>query len=350
MQMTNPYRYAQAAALLAGAMLAGSAFAQASASSNAVASPTLTAVKARGTLACGVIGSSPGFSLPDGQGVMRGIDADACRAVAAAVFGDAGKVKWVSLTAQQRLTALQSGEVDVVFGNLTWTMSRETRQGVQFAAITYYDGAGFLLPRQLNVASATKLRGASVCMLAGPAEVTSQDYFGRLKLTIKPVVFSDGEELRKAFIAKRCDVYMSDSSSLANFKASLGTAGDRYLLLPEVISKEPLGGAVRKGDDRWLDIVRYAHFAMVTAEELGITAENVKSMGASNDPAVKRLLGIEGELGSSMGLDNKWAVNIIASVGNYGEMWTRSFAATGLPRGLNRLWSAGGLQYAPPLR
>jgi general L-amino acid transport system substrate-binding protein len=348
--MTNASRPMAGALLLLGLLIANAALGQTPAASASVASPTLAAVKARGTLTCGVIGSSPGFSLPDAQGVMRGIDADACRAIAAAVFGDASKVKWVSLTAQQRLTALQSGEVDVVFGNLTWTMSRETRQGVQFAGITYYDGAGFLLPKQLNVTSATKLKGASVCMLAGPAEVTSQDYFGRLKITIKPVVFSDGEELRKAFVAKRCDVYMSDSSSLANFKASLGAAGDKYVLLPEVISKEPLGGAVRKGDDRWLDIVRYSHFAMVAAEELGITAENLKTFSSSTDPAVKRLLGTEGELGASMGLDNKWAVNIISAVGNYGEMWTRSFAATGLPRGLNRLWSAGGLQYAPPMR
>jgi general L-amino acid transport system substrate-binding protein len=336
--------------LLVGVLIANTALGQTPAASASVASPTLAAVKARGALTCGVIGSSPGFSLPDAQGVMRGIDADACRAIAAAVFGDANRVKWVSLTAQQRLTALQAGEVDVVFANLTWTMSRETRQGVQFASITYYDGAGFLLPKEFHVTSATKLRGASVCMLAGPAEVTSQDYFGRLKITIRPVVFSDGEELRKAFIAKRCDVYMSDSSSLANFKASLGAAGDKYMLLPEVISKEPLGGAVRKGDDRWLDIVRYADFAMVAAEELGITAANIKTFSSSNDPAVKRLLGSEGELGASMGLDNKWAFNIISAVGNYGEMWTRNFAATGLPRGLNRLWSAGGLQYAPPLR
>lgn len=314
------------------------------------ASPTLAAVKARGVLACGVIGSSAGFSLPDSQGVMRGIDADACRAVAAAVFGDASKVKWVSLTAQQRLTALQTGEVDVVFGNLTWTMSRETRSGVQFAAIHYYDGAGFIVPKQLGITTATKLKGASVCMLSGPAEVTSQEYFAKVKVNYKPVTFADGEELRKAFLARRCDVYMSDASSLANFKASLGAGGDKYLLLPEVISKEPLGGAVRKGDDRWLDIVRYAHYAMVTAEEMGITAANIKTFGDSKDPAVRRFMGLEGDLGASMGLDNRWAVNIVSAVGNYGEMWERSFAATGLPRGLNRLWSAGGLQYAPPMR
>jgi general L-amino acid transport system substrate-binding protein len=314
------------------------------------ASPTLAAVKARGALVCGVIGSSPGFSLPDSKGVMNGIDADACRAIAVAVFNDASKVKFVSLTAQQRLTALQTGEVDVVFGNLTWTMSRETRSGAQFATIHYYDGASFMVPKQLKVDSATKLKGASICMLAGPAEAVSQEYFAKIKTPYKPVIYSDGEELRKAFLAKRCDAYMSDASSLANFKASLAVGGDAFALLPEVISKEPLGGAVRKGDDRWLDIVRYTHFAMVTAEEFGITAANVKTFATSVDPAVKRFMGIEGDLGSSMGLDNQWAMNIVSSQGNYGEMWARSFAATGLPRGLNRLWSAGGLQYAPPMR
>ncbi len=329
-------------------LLAVSAFAADAVPSNA--SPTLTTVKARGTLACGVIGSSPGFSLPDSKGVMRGIDADACRAIAAAVFGDASKVKFVSLTAQQRLTALQTGEVDVVFGNLTWTMGRETRSGVQFATIHYYDGASFIVPKQLKVDTATKLKGASICILAGPAEAVSQEYFAKIKTPYKPVIFSDGEELRKAFLAKRCDAYMSDASSLANFKASMGAGGDAFVLLPEVISKEPLGGAVRKGDDRWLDIVRYTHFAMLTAEELGITADNIKTFAGSTDPAVKRLLGVEGDLGTSMGLDNKWAVNIVNAVGNYGEMWSRHFDATGLPRGLNRLWSAGGLQYAPPLR
>ena len=347
--MNHPFRrIAHALACLAclATLLAAPAFA----ADPPNASPTLAAVKARGTLACGVIGSSPGFSLPDSKGVMRGIDADACRAIAAAVFGDASKVKFVSLTAQQRLTALQTGEVDVVFGNLTWTMGRETRSGVQFATIHYYDGASFIVPRQLKVDTATKLKGASICMLAGPAEAVSQEYFARIKTPYKPVIFSDGEELRKAFLAKRCDAYMSDASSLANFKASMGAGGDAFVLLPEVISKEPLGGAVRKGDDRWLDIVRYTHFAMLTAEELGITAENIKTFSTSSDPAVKRFLGMEGDLGSAMGLDNKWAANIVSAEGNYGEMWSRSFAATGLPRGLNRLWSAGGLQYAPPLR
>ena len=314
-----------------------------------VASPTLAAVKARGNLICGVIGSSAGFSLPDSQGVMRGIDADSCRAIAAAIFGDANKVKFVSLTAQQRLTALQSGEVDVLYANLTWTMSRETRSGVQFASIHYYDGAGFLVPKQLKITSATKLRGASVCLLAGPAETVTHEFFAKLKANYKPVTFTDGEEMRKAFLAKRCDAYLSDQSSVATFRASLGTNAENYLLLPEVISKEPLGGAVRKGDDRWFDIVRYAQYALVTAEEMGITAANVASF-TSNDPAVRRLLGVEGELGSSMGLDNRWAANAIAAVGNYGEVWTRSFANSGLPRGLNRLWSDGGLQYAPPFR
>ncbi|MCV0437456.1 MAG: amino acid ABC transporter substrate-binding protein [Hydrogenophaga sp.] len=315
----------------------------------AAQSPTLNAVKARGHLVCGVIGSSAGFSLPDNQGVMQGIDADACRAIAAAVFGDASKVKFVSLTPQQRLTALQSGEADVVYANFTWTMTRETRSGAQFVGVHYYDGVGFLVPTELKVKSAKELKGASVCVLAGPAEVTTQEYFSKLKISYKPVTFSEGEEMRKAFLAKRCDAYVSDQSHLAKFRTSLGANTEKYMMLPEVISNEPLGGAVRKGDERWFDIARYTHYAMVTAEAMGINAANVKSFN-TNDPAVKRLLGTEGELGASMGLDNSWAVNVIAAVGNYGEMWTRHFASSGVPRGQNRLWNDGGLQYAPPLR
>ena len=315
----------------------------------ATSSPTLEAVKARGSISCGVIGSSAGFSLPDSQGVMRGIDADSCRAVAAAVFGDATKVRFVSLTPQQRLTALQSGEADVVYANFTWTMTRETRSGAQFVAVHFYDGAGFLVPKALKVSAAKELKGATICMLAGPAEVTTQEYFAKIKVNYKPVTFSEGEEMRKAFLAQRCDAMVSDQSHLARFRTSLGPNAEKYELLPEVISNEPLGGAVRKGDARWYDIARYAHFAMVTAEAMGIHSGNVKSF-TSSDPAVRRLLGLEGELGSSMGLDNRWAFNIIEQVGNYGEMWQRHFSTSGLQRGQNRLWSDGGLQFSPPMR
>jgi len=310
----------------AAALAASSALAQnAPAGGAAAASPTLAAVKARGNLICGVIGSSAGFSLPDSQGVMRGIDADSCRAIAAAIFGDANKVKFVSLTAQQRLTALQSGEVDVLYANLTWTMSRETRSGVQFASIHYYDGAGFLVPKQLKITSATKLRGASVCLLAGPAETVTHEFFAKLKANYKPVTFTDGEEMRKAFLAKRCDAYLSDQSSVAKFRASLGANAENYLLLPEVISKEPLGGAVRKGDDRWFDIVRYAQYALVTAEEMGITAANVASLR-------RQQVAIDGTVDASAiylaGVQVKGATHDVAKVLTFFDVMPSSSART----------------------
>ena len=313
-------------------------------------SPTLAAVKARGALNCGVIGSSPNFSLPDSQGVMRGIDADACRAIAAAVFGDATKVKYVSLAPAQRLVAVQSGEVDVAYANITWTMTRETKSGVQFAAINHYDTLGFMVPKSLKVASTAKLNGASVCMISGPGEANASEYFGKMKMRYKPVAFADGEQMRKAFLAKRCDVAMHDASALASFKQTLGAQGNDYMMLPETVGREPLAGAVRKGDERWFDIVRYTHNAMVLAEELGINSANVKTFASSTDPVIKRLMGVDGDLGPSMGLDKEWAVNIITNVGNYGEMWERAFGASGLPRGPDRLASQGGLVFAFPMR
>jgi len=317
----------------------------------ALTGQTLKAVKARGQVVCGVSGNAPGFSLPDSKGVVRGIDADTCRMVAAAVFGDASKVKFVSLTPQQRLTALQSGEVDMLAANLTWTMSRETVSGLEFAAIEYYDGAGFMVSKKLGVTSAaTQLNGASVCMLAGDAEATAQNYFGMHNEKFKAIVFSDGQPLRAAFLAGRCDVYMTDASTLAGFRASLGPRGDNYILLPELASREPLGTAVRKGDDKWFDIVRWSFFASVIAEEVGVNSHNVDQMLDSKNPAIRRLLGVDGGLGRGLGLDNKWAYNIVKTVGNYGEIWQRSFGVMGVPRGYNRLWSAGGLMYAPAMR
>ena len=316
----------------------------------AAASPTLAAVKARGVLNCGVIGSSANFSLPDSQGVMRGIDADSCRAIAAAVFGDANKVKFVSLTPAQRLVAVQSGEVDVAFANITWTMTRETKSGVQFAAINHYDTIGFMVPKSLKVDSTSKLNGASVCMISGPGEANASEYFGKIKVRYKPVPFAEGEQMRKAFLAKRCDAIIHDTSALASFKQTLGAQSDDYLLLPETVGREPLAGAVRKGDERWFDIARYTHNAMVLAEEQGITSENIKSFASSTDPVIKRLLGVDGDLGASMGLDKDWAVNVITGVGNYGQMWQRAFGASGMPRGPDRLASEGGLVFSYPMR
>ncbi|HVZ43906.1 MAG TPA: amino acid ABC transporter substrate-binding protein [Ramlibacter sp.] len=316
----------------------------------ATTSPTLAAVKSRGTLNCGVIGSSANFSLPDSQGVMRGIDADLCRAVAAAVFGDANKVKFVNLTPAQRLVAVQSGEVDVSFSQITWTLTRESKSGVQFTGTYFFDTYGVMVPKSLKVATTAKLGGASICMITGPGETNAAEYFGKIKVRYKPVPFSEGEQMRKAFLAKRCDAIFHSLSALASFKGTLGAQGGDYLLLPETHAREPLAGAVRKGDDRWFDIVRYAFNAMIVAEELGINSKNLKSFASSSDPDVKRLLGAEGELGPSMGLDKEWAANIVAQVGNYAEVFDRAFAASGMPRAQNKLAAQGGLMYGLPMR
>ena len=346
--MRQTLELARLLTLSATACCAAGAFAQTAAAPTS--SPTLAAVKARGTLNCGVIGSSANFSLPDSQGVMRGIDADSCRAVAAAVFGDATKVKYVSLAPAQRLVAVQSGEVDVAYANITWTMTRETKSGVQFANVNFYDAWGFLVPKASGVSATAKLNGASVCMLAGPGESNAAEYFGKIKIRYKAVPFSEGEQMRKAFLAKRCDVMFHDVAAIASFKATLGAQAGDYVLLSETYGREPLAGAVRKGDERWFDIVRYTYNAMVAAEELGITSKNVKTFVTSTDPVIKRLLGIDGDLGPSMGLEKDWAANVISQVGNYGEMWERAFSASGMPRGPNQLAAQGGLHYALPMQ
>lgn len=334
-------------AVALGAAVAASAAAHAQ---SAPASPTLAAVKSRGMLNCGVIGSAANFSLPDSQGVMRGMDADSCRAVATAVLGDPSKVKFVSLTPAQRLVAVQSGEVDVAFAQITWTLTRETKSGVQFTGVYFYDTWGVMVPKSLKVTSTARLGGANVCMIAGPGETNSAEYFGRIKVAFKPVAFSEGEQMRKAFLAKRCDAIFHSLSALASFKSTLGAQSDDYLLLPETHGREPLAGAVRKGDDRWFDIVRYTLNAQVAAEELGVTMKNAKSMGSSGDADVKRLLGVDGDLGPSLGLEKDWAANVIAQVGNYGEMFDRAFSASGMQRGQNALVMQGGLMYALPMR
>lgn len=332
------------------AALAQQASAPAAPTTSATTSPTLAVVKARGVLNCGVIGSSANFSLPDSQGVMRGIDADSCRAIAAAVFGDANKVKFVSLTPPQRLVAVQSGEVDVAYANITWTMTRETKSGVQFAAVNFYDTWGVMVPKSLKVATTTKLNGASVCMIAGPGETNSAEYFGKIKVRFKTVAFAEGEQMRKAYLAKRCDAIFHNVSALASFRGTLGAQAEDHLLLPETHSREPLAGAVRKGDDRWFDIVRYVWNAQVFAEELGITSKTIANQAGSTDADVKRLVGTDGDLGPSMGLEKDWAVHVVQQVGNFGEMWERAFAPSGMPRGPNKLASQGGLMYAFPMR
>jgi general L-amino acid transport system substrate-binding protein len=339
-------RTTAAGAVFAGALavFAAPAFAQGSGSA------TLDAVKARGELICGVSGAVPGFSLPDSQGVMRGLDSDGCRAVAAATLGDANKVKFVPTTTTNRFTALQSGEIDVLIRSTTWTLGREANLGAEFAGINYYDGTGFLVKKAMNVKSAKELDGATICVQPGTStELAIADYFRVNKMKWTPILIQDLPEIQGAFLSGRCDAYSTDSSALATFRATQ-TQKDDFVLLPEIISKEPLGYMVRKGDDKWFDIVRWAYFAQLTAEELNIDSKNVDASMTTTVPDARRLLGLEGDMGKALGLDNKWAYNIIKQVGNFGEMWDRNITVLGVPRGINNLWTKGGLQYAPPMR
>ncbi len=321
------------------------------AASAAHAADTIAAIRARGVLLCGVIGNNAGFSLPDSQGVMRGIDADSCRALAAAVLGDAAKVKFVPLTALTRLTSVQAGDVDVVFANITVTLTREASAGLEFLPPHFYDGQGFMVRARAGITNARKLGGASICVPPGStAERNLQDYFGANGMRFEPVIIDDANELRRAFLAGRCDVYSIDTSILAAFRFQQGAAASDFAILPEIISKEPLAGAVRKGDERWLDLATWVHHAQVTAEELGVTSANIDSFVDSKVPEIRRLIGLDGDLGQALGVDNRWAYNVIKQVGNYGEIWERNIAPLGIPRGINNLWTRGGLQYAPPMR
>ena len=336
---------AVAGGMFAGLVLAGAAHAQGS------GSPTIDTIKSRGQLNCGVNGDTAGFSLPDSQGVMRGIDADDCRAVAAAILGDATKVKFVPTTTQNRFTALQSGEVDVLIRETTWTLGREANLGLEFGYINWYDGTGFLVKKSSGVTSAKQLDGATICVQPGTStELAIADYFNQNKMKFTPILITDLNEIQNAFLSGRCDAYSTDSSALATFRYTQGPKGADMVLLPEIISKEPLGGAVRKGDDKFLDVVKWTHFAMVTAEEEGVTSKNVDDMLKSDNPDIQRLLGVNGDMGKALGLDNKWAYNIIKQVGNFGEEWDRNVTPLGVPRGINNLWNKGGLQYAPPIR
>lgn len=313
---------------------------------------TLAAVRARGALVCGVATAGVGLSIPDSQGVWRGVDADYCRAFAAAVLGDPAKLRFVATTTQQRFTALQSGEVDVLARATTWTFTRDVGQGLVFAGVNLYDGQGFLVRRQLGVKSARELDGATVCLLPGTtSEQNVSDYFRANSMKFTPVVIEQAAEMRQAFFAGRCDVYSNDRTELTGIRAAQGAKSDDLVILPETISKEPLGPLVRKGDSRWFDVIRWTHFALVAAEELGVTQANVDQMRTSStNPEIRRLLGVEGEFGRQLGLDNAWAANAIKAVGNYGEVWDRNQKPLGVDRGQNRLARDGGLQYAPPLR
>lgn len=314
---------------------------------------TLKTVKDRGTLSCGVTSGLPGFSAPDDKGTWTGLDVDLCRGIAAAVLNDPTKIKFVPLSAKDRFTALQSGEIDVLSRNTTWTLSRDTQLGLNFAGVNYYDGQGFLIKKSLDVASALKLDGASVCVQTGTTtEQNLADYFKSNNIKYEVIAFATADETIKAYEAGRCDVFTSDVSQLYAQRLKLPKPDD-HVVLPEVISKEPLGPVVRHGDDQWLDIVKWTHFAMLNAEELGITQKNVDQMLKSDSPEIKRLLGTDGNLGEQLGLTKDWVVRIVKAVGNYGESYERNVGAgskLGIARGLNKLWTQGGLQYGMPVR
>ncbi|WP_439814722.1 amino acid ABC transporter substrate-binding protein [Zavarzinia sp. CC-PAN008] len=319
----------------------------------AVQAATLDDVKAKGFVQCGVSQGLPGFSNPDESGNWSGLDVDVCRAVAAAIFGDASKVKYTSLSAKDRFTALQSGEIDILSRNSTWTLGRDTSLGLDFVAVNYYDGQGFIVKAELGVKSAMELAGASVCTETGTTtELNLADFFRTNNLEYKPVVFAKNDEAVQAFAEGRCDAYTTDQSGLYANRLKLADPASA-IVLPEIISKEPLGPAVRHGDSQWGDVVRWSYYAMVGAEEYGVTSANVDEMKSSTNPEIKRLLGVEGELGAGLGLPNDWAYHIIKNVGNYGESFDRN-VGEGSPlkiaRGVNGQWNKGGLQYAPPFR
>ncbi|MBO1075176.1 amino acid ABC transporter substrate-binding protein [Roseomonas marmotae] len=309
------------------------------------------AIRARGALICGVTPATVGFATPGSDGQFRGIDADYCRAIAAAMLGDAGKARITPTTTQQRFTLLQSGEIDLLSRVTTWTLSREAALGLAFAAVNVHDGQGFLVKAASGVKSAKELDGASICMQPGSTtELNASDWFRTQGMTMTPVLIEDIEEARKAFFSGRCDAFSTDATSLAALRYNQGANADQYVVLPEVISKEPLGVAVRKGDWRFFDIVRWTHFALLTAEELGLTAENIDAQANSPNPDVQRFMGKTGDLGKMLGLERDWAVRVVKAVGNYGEIWDRNLAPLGIQRGLNNLWNKGGVHYAPPMR
>ena len=319
----------------------------------AASAQTLKTVKDRGQLSCGVSQGLPGFSTPDDKGNWTGLDVDVCRAIAAAVFNDPTKIKFVPLSAKDRFTALQSGEIDVLSRNTTWTLSRDTSLGANFTGVTYYDGQGFMVKKALKVNSALELNSASVCVQQGTTtEQNLADYFKGNNMKYEVIAFGTNDEAVKAYESGRCDVFTTDVSGLYADRLKLANPAD-HVVLPEVISKEPLGPMVRHGDDQWFDIVKWTLFAMVTAEELGITQKNVDEMAKSDKPEMKRVFGTDGNLGEQLGLTKDWVSRIVKAVGNYGEAFDRNVGAgskLGIARGLNALWNKGGIQYAPPIR
>jgi general L-amino acid transport system substrate-binding protein len=318
-----------------------------------VTAETLETVKSRGVLNCGANGQLPGFGLPDAQGNWTGFDVDYCRAIAAAIFNDPTKVKFVPLTAKDRFTALQSGDVDVLARNTTWTSSRDTQLGLNATAVNYYDGQGFIVRKTLKVNSALELGDASVCVQQGTTtELNLADYFRSNRMRLKTVTFATLDEALKAYDSGRCDALTTDASGLYSVRLKLAKADD-HVVLPEIISKEPLTPFVRHGDDQWFDIVRWVHFALLNAEELNVSRANVDEQLKSDNPEIKRLLGTEGNFGEQFGLTKDWAYRIIKHVGNYGEIFERNLGQGSLlkiTRGLNALWTKGGIQYAPPIR
>jgi general L-amino acid transport system substrate-binding protein len=322
-------------------------------SGGAFAQTTLNQVKQRGQVLCGVGTGLAGFGIADGQGNWTGLDVDVCRAIASAIFDDPSKVKFVSLSAKDRFTALQAGEVDLLSRNTTWTLSRDTSLGLNFSAVNYYDGQGFMVRRKLNVKSAKELSGATICTQQGTTtELNLADYFRANNMKYEPVVFATNDETVKAYESGRCDAFTTDASGLYSERLRLANP-EEHVVLPDIISKEPLGPVVRHGDDNWFDIVKWTHYAMITAEELGVTRANLAEQLKATNPEVKRLLGVEGKFGEAMGMTNDWAARIVKHVGNYGESFERNVGMGSrlkIARGQNALWTNGGLQYAPPIR
>jgi general L-amino acid transport system substrate-binding protein len=312
---------------------------------------TLDAVRQRGSVLCGVNTGLAGFGIADSQGKWTGLDVDVCRGVAAAVLGDAEKVKYTPLTTQQRFTALQSKEIDILSRNTTWTLGRDTSLGLNFVGINFFDGQGFMVRTASKVTSAKNLNGATICVQPGTTtELNLADYFRANNMKFQPVVIESLQELIGAFVAGRCDAMTTDVSGLVSIRATQAKPDD-FVVLPDVISKEPLGPVVRHGDDQWFDIVKWTIFAMIEAEEKGITSDNVEQMKSSADPSIKRLLGVTAGNGEALGLKEDWAATVIKQVGNYGQSYERNIKAQlGLDRGINALWTQGGLMYAPPVR
>jgi general L-amino acid transport system substrate-binding protein len=318
------------------------------------AGKTLDAIKQRGQLVCGVNPSLPGFSAADSQGNWTGLDVDVCKAIAATVLNDASKIKWVPLNASQRFAALQSGEVDILSRNTTWTLTRDASLGLHFTGTTYYDGQGFMVTKKSKITSAKQLKGATVCVQSGTTtEKNLNDYSKSAGLNMKPVVFETQEATNKAYFAGRCQAYTTDASGLASVRNKEAGNPDDHVILPELISKEPLGPSVRRGDDEFFAIAKWVVFALIEAEEYGVTQANVDQQKTSTDPVVQRILGTSEDTGKLLGLDKDWAYRAIKAVGNYGEIYERNVgpkSALKLPRGLNNLWSKGGVQYAMPIR